>query len=395
MEKHSMRHLLWTALFLLYCSCGCLAAVVQQLPQKGESALQAYTVATTAESDDKNGEEWKPIRIAVYTKLVEDIMEYCERKKKQDNVFYNDLEEKFEQFGDHCEEENANVMTPQKKDILFKEVLPKAIKLHADRLSVKVKQEEEDLKITNIIDQDYCVDFKIPEEHKTHGIPDVDFMIYVSLSTNSIGRWICSRGGENRPTSALIKFVPEYIEATRQYIRLTAHEIAHGLGFDHKVMETLVMIEPRENDLLSTGGSSSAKKFYMNSSETLEILKKHYNCKKNELKGFYLENEPNERAPPHCERRIAKDELMSAYSDTLGVTGMYYTKLTLAVFHSMPFYSANFNMAEPMSWGKDLNVSYLRVKRIQQRLTIPLCFAKMMTRIPYSALLTVLPLVCA
>ncbi|ORC81335.1 surface protease GP63 [Trypanosoma theileri] len=329
MEKHSMRHLLWTALFLLYCSCRCLAAVVQQLPQKGQNALQAYTVATA-----KTGEEWKPIRIGVYTKLVEDIMEYCNKKVMSSELEYD--QEDFEEFGDHCEEYNNQMMLTQKKDILFKEVLPKAIKLHADRL--KVKQVEEVLKITNITED--CVEFNIPQEHKTNGISDVDFMIYVSLSTAPEKVKICSKDKQNRPTSAVIKFVPEYIEATRRYIRVTAHEIAHGLGFDRNVMKTLGMIEPRDNGLLSTGGASSVKKFYMNSSKTLEILKKHYNCK-DKLKGFYLENEKNERAPPHWERRIAKDELMSAYSDTLGVTGMYYTKLTLAAFEGMGFYTAN------------------------------------------------------
>ncbi|ORC81334.1 surface protease GP63 [Trypanosoma theileri] len=117
----------------------------------------------------------------------------------------------------------------------------------------------------------------------------------------------------------------------------------------------------------------------MNSSETLEILKRLYECKdgeKNELKGLYFENEQNNGLPPHWERRIAKDELMSTYSDTFGTTGMYYTALTLAAFHSMPFYSANFSMAEPMSWGKQYICDLFKGKKDLTQTHYPDMFCK-------------------
>ncbi|ORC80955.1 surface protease GP63, partial [Trypanosoma theileri] len=335
MEKHSMRHLLWAALFLLYCSCGCLAAVVQQLPQKGQNALQAYTVSAPTE-------EWQPIRIAVYTKLLEDIIKYCKNGSDEE-----DEEEELGVFDDICDGGDHEKMTPQKKGILFKDILPKAIKLHTDRLKVKRVGKSLNIRSKELYSiSEKCSAIKEnPLDHKAHETLDVDFIIYVALSTKPQNVEICSKDEENRPTSAVISFIPDEIKATRKYIRLTAHEIAHGLGFDYEVMETQGMIEPRKNGLLSPGGKYGGEEFYMNSSETLEILKRLYECKdgeKNKLEGLYLENEQNNGLPPHWERRIAKDELMSTYSDAFGTTGMYYSALTLAAFHSMPFYSANF-----------------------------------------------------
>ncbi|ORC84356.1 surface protease GP63 [Trypanosoma theileri] len=354
MEKHSMRHLLWTALFLLYWSCGCLAAVVQQLPQKRQSGLQAYTVSTDTvpgATPDKNGKEWEPIRIGVYTKLVEDIIEFCERENEDE-----DEDEELGVFDDICDGDHKK-MTAQKKGILFTEVLPKAIKLHTDRLKVKRVGKSLNIRIADLDSptKKRCKVIKGSLEQQMQYSVDVDYMIYVGLSTAPQNVEICTQDEENRPTSAVISFIPDEIKATRKYIRLTAHEIAHGLGFDYEVMETQGMIEPHKNGLSSPGGKYGGKEFYMKSSETLEILKKFYECKdgeKNKLEGLYLENEQNNGLPPHWERRIAKDELMSTYSDTFGTTGMYYSALTLAAFHSMPFYSANFEKAEPMSWGK-------------------------------------------
>ncbi|ORC78071.1 surface protease GP63 [Trypanosoma theileri] len=328
MEKHSMRHLLWTALFLLYCSCGCLAAVVQQLPQKGESALQAYTVSDTPE-------EWHPIRIAVYTKFVEDIVNKCKKQRSESdsNPTHN---------VEFCRGDNE--MTTEKMNTLFKDVLPKAIKLHTDRLKVKQVEKSQNTRSAEVnLLPEKCRAIKGNPLGKAKKIPDVDFMIYVGLSDEPKNVEICTQDNENRPTSAVISFIPKEINATRQYIRLTAHEIAHGLGIQHDLMKGLFMINERSDDLLRDEKLNGRNKFYMNSTKFVDVLKKHYNCgdgEANTVKGLYLENEGEDHEKPsHWERRIAKDELMSTYIGE--ASGMYYSALTLAAFHSMPFYSAN------------------------------------------------------
>ncbi|ORC84927.1 surface protease GP63 [Trypanosoma theileri] len=378
MEKHSMRHLLWAALLLLYCSCGCLAAVVQQLPQKGESALQAYTVSAVAlaATPDKKEGDWQPIRIGVYTKFVEDMVKFCTTRNPEVLNEYVTAGEEFEQSLEDEEDESEELdhleqlkqrcqsdekMTEEKKKVLFTEVLPKAIKLHTDRLKVEMKRSSTSETEINILIG--CELFKVPLEGKVHETLGVDFMIYVGLSTEYKKIKICTKDKENRPTSAVIKFVPEEIKATRQYIRLTAHEIAHALGFHHDLMQTLGMIETLDIDPSPKQKQMDGRKFHkVVSPQTLAKLNEHYGCEKgNELKGLYLENQGIEKNSSHWERYIAKDELMSTYIGE--PSGMYYTALTLAVFHAMPFYSADFDNAETMSWGNQSICELLEGKK--------------------------------
>ncbi|ORC81072.1 surface protease GP63 [Trypanosoma theileri] len=347
MEKHSMRYLLWAALFLLYCSCGCLAAVVQQLPQKGESALQAYTVSTAA----KAGEDWQPIRIAVYTKYVEDVMNYCNKKEMPSEYDKTtDLKKNLEsQFEKLCTGENK--MTTKRMHILFRDLLPQAIKLHTDRL--KVKPLQGNLKLWK---EDYegdishpliriCDQFLVPEEHLDSGVSDADFMLYVRLSPYGQDYHICTRDKNNqvRPTSARISFVPKEINATRYQIRLAARNIAFGLGFGE-----FVDIEPIAGTLpITVNGVPKRSTKVVLSGNVKKKMVEHYNCQ--DYAGMILRYNGS-TSHSEWERRIAKDELMSPYTGE--PTGMFYTALTLAVFDAMDFYQADFDMAEPMSWGK-------------------------------------------
>ncbi|ORC88886.1 surface protease GP63 [Trypanosoma theileri] len=352
MEKHSMRHLLWAALFLLYCSCGCLAAVVQQLPQKGESALQAYTVSTAAE-------QWQPIRIAVYTERVEEIMTYCNEKVMSSKYeplqdLKNDLEQRFKQL---CDGENK--MTTKRMHTLFKEVLPEAIKLHRDRLNVKRVENnlilwKEDYEDPYNIFVKYCHQLKMPDEHFKDGIPNADFMLYVDL--HPVDRTIndCTKDNKNgdRPTSARITFVPKEIVATRQYIRLAARYIAVGLGFEifymggQNVQYSLLDLNGVQKYIRVLAGNTVKGK-----------MNEHYNSQ--DYAGMVLHYHET-KIFTEWERRIAKDELMSQYTGE--PTGMFYTNLTLAVFDTMSFYTANFSMAEPMSWGNQSGRDFITNK---------------------------------
>ncbi|ORC82118.1 surface protease GP63 [Trypanosoma theileri] len=396
MEKHSMRHLLWTALFLLYCSCGCLAAVVQQLPQKGQSALHAYTVSTdtNVQTDDK---DWHPIRIGVYTKFVEDVVKYCNAKERGKPSEYTELDNKLKELKEKLEDEEfyeeefagedtfnlereveelqkelnfdsrcKDGITEKIKKVLFKEVLPKAIKLHTDRLKVKQMERTPILSAgENKRIQNSCQFFKDSFKSNVQDSSDFDFMIFVGLSDEPKNVEICSKDDEKRPTSAVIKFVPKEIKATRHFIRLTAHEIAHGLGFQHDLMKQLNMIKERESGVAHMQRHILARKYFMvNSSKTVEMMKNHYKCENNDnnkVEGLYLENQEDHENSSHWERLIAKDELMSTY---IGETsGMYYTNLTLAAFEDMKFYKAVFEKAEPMSWGNQSGCEFLQGKK--------------------------------
>ncbi|ORC85912.1 surface protease GP63, partial [Trypanosoma theileri] len=335
MEKYFMRHLLYPVLllFLLLCCTGTsFSAVVQHLPQKGESALHAYTVA----EDDKSGKHWKPIHIEVSAEGVNNVLRDCDRKRalaEQFNktVHWNSKEKVF------CDNETG--ITDAKKDLLLNKLLLAAIQLHTDRLNVEEKEGEAVVSTSTINSfSGECGVIKV-WDHKTNAFSNADFVLFVSLDESEMSTRVCSQDLDQRPTSALIKFVPKDILDTRHFVRTAAHEIAHGLGFDVTRMQNYGKIR--------LGGLTSNTRA-VHSDIMLEKMREHYDCHLH-ITGMYMEDEGDGRSKLHWERRIAKDELMSPYTEE--PSGMYYTNLTLAAFHSLPFYSANFNMAEPMSWG--------------------------------------------
>ncbi|KAH9577510.1 Peptidase M8 [Trypanosoma melophagium] len=78
------------------------------------------------------------------------------------------------------------------------------------------------------------------------------------------------------------------------------------------------------------------------------MVQKHYGC--SAADGMELEYERwKTQASSHWNYRVAKDDLMSSRYKHGGA--MYYTALTMSVFDDLEYYSANWGMEEPMTWG--------------------------------------------
>ncbi|KAF8286356.1 putative surface protease GP63 [Trypanosoma cruzi] len=67
----------------------------------------------------------------------------------------------------------------------------------------------------------------------------------------------------------------------------------------------------------------------------------------------------------HWGRRNAKDELMASF-----VVSGYYTAITMALFTDLGYYKANFEMAEPMSWGSGAGCALLTDKCVTNGATL-------------------------
>ncbi|PWU83177.1 putative surface protease GP63 [Trypanosoma cruzi] len=67
----------------------------------------------------------------------------------------------------------------------------------------------------------------------------------------------------------------------------------------------------------------------------------------------------------HWGRRNAKDELMASF-----VVSGYYTAITMALFTDLGYYKANFEMAEPMSWGSGAGCALLTDKCVKNGATL-------------------------
>ncbi|ORC81275.1 surface protease GP63, partial [Trypanosoma theileri] len=101
--------------------------VVRELPRKGQSGVQAYTVATQKKNEN---ERWELIRIEAFTEDLEDKSRYCTTSGEQVMNFKGGTA--------ICNDDN--LLTDKKKETLIKEVIPAAIKLHRDRLLVKPQE---------------------------------------------------------------------------------------------------------------------------------------------------------------------------------------------------------------------------------------------------------------
>ncbi|KAH9583983.1 Peptidase M8 [Trypanosoma melophagium] len=88
---------------------------------------------------------------------------------------------------------------------------------------------------------------------------------------------------------------------------------------------------------------------------TKKKAREHYGC--DNLKGMELDYKSSlKHVASLWSWRNAKDELMNSAN---AVAGGYYTALTMATFHDMKFYSANWGMEEPMSWGHKAGCGFI------------------------------------
>ncbi|ORC87084.1 surface protease GP63 [Trypanosoma theileri] len=328
-------------LLFLCCACVCVAqkdggvqstGVVRELPRKGQSGVQAYTVSAQ-EKDDK---EWKLIRIKASTKDLEDASRYCTKIGEQIIDFEGDEVV--------CDEED--ILTDEKKKTIINTILPAAIKLHKDRL--RVQPHEGKLKVPNFEDGSDCEYFTVPDEHHTEGVENADFVFYVGSGPGtSFGVTCAPEDLSSRPIAGAMNIAVFKYAGLRLSVRSIAHEMAHALGFDYERMKELNMVTTVTN-------VRDKDRVLVNTAVTKEKAQEHYNCP--ELQGMELNNEEQEEGEDqeedevssHWSVRLARDELMAPPT---GLTAGYYTALTMSTFEGLGYYKANWGMEEPMSWG--------------------------------------------
>ncbi|PWU88219.1 putative surface protease GP63 [Trypanosoma cruzi] len=350
-------------LLLMYCATACIAAapatqhrrgldemmrsgplstaVVREVPRKGQGNMQAYTVAT---QDDNSG--WEPIRIGVFTEGLKGTNRgkktYCEKVGDEcDNLLGGQIT---------CTE--GHLLSVEKKRLYTENILPGAVKLHAERLLVKPT--ERNITVPSNLNEP-CNHFKAPTEHRLYGVA-ADFVVYASAGpsgTNSRAVWAatCNKWDDSRPSIGAMNFDPRYMTDTAWSVRVAAHEIAHALGFSKESMDEKSILTNSVNIVRGKGRRMVA------GNHVQKKAKAHFGC--DSLEGMELEDEggTREKAIPHWKERHARDELMAPI-----VGAGYYTALTMAVFADMEYYSVNWSMAEPMGWGSGSGCDFLEKK---------------------------------
>ncbi|KAH9593454.1 Peptidase M8 [Trypanosoma melophagium] len=120
-----------------------------------------------------------PIRITVSIEDVDTELKRCKRKwvwaKRRGGCVPKTDEDKA-----LCD--NTTGITDVKKELLLNKLLPAAIKLHTDRLSIQRKGGKVVVSASKVDEISRKCSVTIANEHKTKGFPDADFVFFVGLA---------------------------------------------------------------------------------------------------------------------------------------------------------------------------------------------------------------------
>ncbi|KAK7200723.1 major surface protease gp63 [Novymonas esmeraldas] len=318
-------------------------------------ALQARTVSTRVSRGSRVADtagrpfvitappDWTPIRIAVFTYDIEDSSRYCTEAGQRRPDF----------TGDTVICDADDVLTDTKKQTLLELLIPSAVRLHEERLSVQ--RERGNIVVDRLINQrSYCRHFSIPASHRSEGVADADFVLYVAAgpTLDDCGAWAltCQFFANGRPSVGVANVSPEDITDDQQAMRVIAHEILHALGFDFRVFKEQDMV----GYVPSLRGKSDVP--VINSPMVVAQARAHFGCEEQTF--LELEDMGGEGTElSHWKRRSMKDDLMAGTT----VAGIY-SAITIAAMEDTGFYKGNYSMAEPMMYGHNAGCGLLTDK---------------------------------
>ncbi|KAK7199264.1 major surface protease gp63 [Novymonas esmeraldas] len=318
-------------------------------------ALQARTVSTRVSRGSRVADtagrpfvitappDWKPIRIAVFTFDIADSSRYCTEAGQ--------LRPDFTGNTVICEPDD--VLTDTKKQRLLEFLIPSAVRLHEERLSVQRERGNLVVDRSTYEDPD-CRQFSIPASHMREGVADADFLLYVAAGPIPSGTmaWAltCQDFINGRPSVGVANVSPKDITNDQQAMRVVAHEILHALGFHFHVFEEQGMV----GYIRSLRGKVSVP--VIRSPMVVAQARAHFGCKKQTF--LELEDMGGEGSElSHWKRRSMKDDLMAGTT----MAGIY-SAITIAAMEDTGFYKGNYSMAEPMMYGRNAGCGLVREK---------------------------------
>ncbi|KAK7199441.1 major surface protease gp63 [Novymonas esmeraldas] len=287
--------------------------------------------------------DWTPIRIAVFTFDIEDSSRYCTEAGQLRPDF----------SGDTVICEPDDILTDTKKQMLLEFLVPSAVRLHEERLSVQ--RERGNIVVDRGIYHDpECRHFSIPDSHMKEGVANADFLLYVAagptVGTTAAWALTCQNFWNGRPSVGVANVSPEDITDDPQAMRAIAHEILHALGFNYYAF--------REQDMVGYVGSLRGKWNVpvITSPMVVAQARAHFGC--DDQAFLELEDMGGEgTALSHWKRRSMKDDLM-APSHGAGI----YSAITIAAMEDTGFYKGNYAMAEPMMYGRNAGCGLVQEK---------------------------------
>ncbi|EKF99446.1 surface protease GP63, putative, partial [Trypanosoma cruzi] len=192
-----------------------MPVVMKNVPLGTGSASQTYTII--------GGNGWAPIRINVSTKDLNNTDMYCRSNRSYVKNLLTGYEE--------CQ---GNALSEDKRKILIENVVPAAVKLHADRLLVQPLKGP--LVVPQFAAGSVCSGFTVPAEHRSAGVVNSDMVLYVAAAPGGVWALPCATLEDGRPVVGVMNIAPAVLFHGRLATRIAAHLMAHALGFAHSHM---------------------------------------------------------------------------------------------------------------------------------------------------------------
>lgn len=277
-----------------------------------------------------------------------------------------------------------DVLTDEKKDYIMNELMPKASEFIQSAL--KVVPVSGNLVVSTSECGNTGSGIAVPAAHRTSGIANVDFFIYVTAvpmsdPNSATVAWAlgCVDDRNGRPVVGHVNWVPKRLTnaAPKNPIDLEddvntgIHEISHALGFSSNFFGsrgylneagTAYVKGPGSSDfglVTSTSTTLGKQVRKMMSPRVLREARLYFGC--STLDGVEIEDQGGSGTQgSHWEKRIMAQEYMSGISTTVR---SYISKMSLAFFEDTGHYQADYSTAQTkMNWGKGKGCAFVDEK---------------------------------
>ncbi|CAK4192489.1 unnamed protein product [Aphanomyces euteiches] len=206
-----------------------------------------------------------------------------------------------------------------------------------------------------------CCASSIPSYLSKTGVANTDFIIHVTArpTSGAVLAWAlpCNIDQYGRPISGQANFGPNRLDtqaASRAgQIGTAIHEITHALAFSSSrfgdFRQPLNGPQWGSANVISQTQQNGIYVTKLITPQVVKQVKLQYNCPNWPGAGAELENGPTGSSgySSHWEKRLFHNEYMTATSSSNPV----FSAITLAFFEDTGWYTANYSMAQTLSWG--------------------------------------------
>lgn len=217
-----------------------------------------------------------------------------------------------------------------------------------------------------------CASIKIPEEHKTEGLP-ADIILYVYGNNYEGEYWVARAGAcflEGYPYNNVIAGRIE-INSSQYNLGLSfedkmqtvIHEIFHILGFSNSLFQYFVKEDGTSytSDELTLFTSLRGKEVVMLTTPTVvKRSQEGFGC--SDMLGIELEDSGGSGTiGSHWEKRIMFNDFMIG---DIGPTDIIYSDISFAVLQDSGWYKVNWNYTDSIAYGRDKGCKFHEEKCI-------------------------------